>query len=223
MIKTSKKITARRFTTGVGLAKFPHLIVVDPDDEYGGDYTVKLLLAIESDECKALEAFITQCREEFRPLMAEQLGVTAEELEEQQVNWPVVIDRDKEQEETGYKAFLCKSKGSYKRDGKTIDRPQPDFYDAVGNKIPNPQAVFGPTLPYNSEIALCLSVSPYHRRAKNIGYGVTPYITAVQVIEVASSGPADAEACGFGKHDGGYTSADKPFATQGANPEDVPF
>lgn len=220
---TKERIPGIQFTTGVGLAKFPHLINVDPSDEYGGDYTVKLLLDEDSDDAKALVKALEDARENFRAPMAERLDMTVEELQKKEENWPVSIDTDQEGNPTGRIAVICKSKGSYKRDGKTIERPCPTFYDAASppNKIADPEAQFGPTLPYNSKIRLSLSIAPYYRAKRGIGYGVTPYITAVQVIEVATTGPATAADCGFEGIEGGFTAGSAPAVSAPA--EDVPF
>ena len=211
---TQEKIPAIEITTGIGLAKFPHLISVDPDPEYGGDYTVQLLLPADSDEAKAITEALEDARNTFRPLMEARHEI--EDLEKQQKNWPIVVDTNKDGEESGMIAVRCKSKGSYKRDGKVIERPHPTFYDAVPNEVADPAAAFGALLPFNSRIRLSLSIAPYYRKAT--GYGVTPYITAVQVIEVAKGAKATAEECGFGAVEGGYATS--PATT---NPEPPPF
>lgn len=216
--KEKEKIPAIQITTPIGLAKFPHLIKVDPDDAYGGDYTVTLLLDEKSEECKALIQQLEEARDHFRPLMEAREGV--KNMEEQQYNWPAKEQFDKEGNPTGMIGFDCKSKGSYKRDGETIDRPHPTIYDANANKIKDALSVIGPTVPYNSKIRLCLNVAPYYAKSRAFGYGITLYISSTQIIELAnaSGAPATAEACGFAPVEGGYAPS-----TNTPQPEDCPF
>jgi hypothetical protein len=214
-----EKIPAIQITTPIGLAKFPHLINVDPHPDFGGDYGVKLLLETDSNECKQLIAQLEAARDTFRPLMEKREKI--KDLTKEQYNWPVSEELDKEGNLTGMTEFACKSKGQFKRpDGTMVDRPHPLIYDAQQppQKIEDAETVIGPKVPYNSRIRLCWSVVPYYAKNRAFGYGITLYIKSTQIIELAQNG-ASAEECGFDGVDGGYAPA--PATTP--VPADCPF
>ena len=212
----NQRIEAVKLTTPVGIAKFPNLVSVDPHPEYGGDYSVQLLLDNESPEAQEFVQKIEAIRDEMHKQMQANMG---RKKPWNTPHFPVSDDLDQDGEESGNYNVRLKSKGSYERGGQTIER-KITFYDASGTKIENPAQAFGGEVPMGSKIAAAIQVAPYQSGAN---FGVTLRIEAIQVIELGgSNAPASAEACGFAVHDGGFAAPAAPTFEENANDE-IPF
>jgi len=217
MTSNNQRIEAVRLTTPVGTAKFPNLVSVDPHPEYGGDYSVQLLLDNESPEAQEFVAKIEQLRDEMHVQMQANMG---RKKPWNTPHFPVSDDLDQDGEESGNFNVRLKSKGSYERGGQTIER-KINFFDASGQKIENPAQAFGGEVPMGSRIAAAIQVAPYQSGAN---FGVTLRIEAIQVIELGgSNAPASAEACGFAVHDGGFAAPAAPTFSENDTPEEAPF
>jgi hypothetical protein len=204
MTNNNNRIEAVRLTTPVGVAKWPHLVNVDPHESYGGDYSVQLLLDNESAEAQEFVAKIEQLRDEMHKQMQANMG---RKKPWNTPHFPVTDDLDQDGNESGFYSVKLKSKGSYERGGQTIER-KVSFFDASGQKIGNPAQAFGGEVPMGSKIAAAIQVAPYQSGAN---FGVSLRIEAIQVIELGSSNaPASAEARGFTVHDGGFAAPAAP-------------
>lgn len=217
MTSNNQRIEAVRLTTPVGSAKFANLVSVDPHPEYGGDYSVQLLLDKESPEAQEFVAKIEQLRDEMHRQMQANMG---RKKPWNTPHFPVSDDLNQDGEESGNFNVRLKSKGSYERGGQTIERTL-NFFDASGQKIENPAQAFGGEVPMGSKIAAAIQVAPYQSGAN---FGVTLRIEAIQVVELGSSNaPASAEACGFAVHDGGFAAPAAPTFSEDGTPEEAPF
>ena len=215
----NQRIEAVKLTTPVGIAKFPNLVSVDPHPEYGGDYSVQLLLDNESPEAQEFVQKIEQLRDEMHKQMQANMG---RKKPWNTPHFPVSDDLNQDGEESGNFNVRLKSKGSYERGGQTIERKL-NFFDATGQKIENPAQAFGGEVPMGSKIAAAIQVAPY---ASGANFGVTLRIEAIQVVELGSSNaPASAESCGFAVHDGGFAAPAAPtFEESGTDVNDeIPF
>jgi hypothetical protein len=204
MTTNNNRIEAVRLTTPIGLAKFPNLVSVDPHPEFGGDYSVQLLLDKDNAEAAEFVAKIEKLREEMHSAMQANMG--------RKKPWntpyfPVTDDLDQDGNESGFYNVKLKSKGSYERGGQKIERVV-SFFDANGQKVEDPGKAFGGEVPMGSKIAAAIQVAPYQSGAN---FGVSLRIEAIQVIELGSSNaPASAGACGFTVHDGGFAAPAAP-------------
>ena len=211
------RIELVRLTTPIGLAKFPNLVSVDPHPEFGGDYSVQLLLDKDNPEAQAFVAKIQQLRDEMHAQMQANMG---RKKPWNTPHFPISDDVDQDGEESGKYNIRIKSKGSYERGGQTIER-KVNFFDATGQKVENPAQAFGGEVPMGSKIAAAIQVAPYQSGAN---FGVTLRIEAIQVIELGgSNAPASAEACGFAVHDGGFAAPAAPTFSDNSIPEEAPF
>ena len=135
----NNRIEAVKLTTPVGIAKFPNLVSVDPHPEYGGDYSVQLLLDNETPEAQEFVQKIEAIRDEMHKQMQANMG---RKKPWNTPHFPVSDDLDQDGEESGNYNVRLKSKGSYERGGQTIER-KVNFFDAQGAKIENPAQAFG--------------------------------------------------------------------------------
>lgn len=215
MTEKAKRVEAVSVTTPVGTAKFPNLVSPDPHEKFGGDYKVFLLLNPEDEEHAA---FLAQLEELDESMYKEMLKVKGKKALKRE-HYPVKEDTNADDEETGLMSVTCKSKASFERNGKTIPRKL-RFYDAQGTEIKDPALAFGGEVPYNSDIALRLMVTPYEQGGK---FGITLRIADVQVVNKATFGPATAEECGFGSYDTGFTADNSGPEAEADSSEPAPF
>lgn len=213
---TTNRIEAVRLTTPVGLAKFPHLVSVDPHPSYGGDYTVQLLLDQDNEEAQAFVAKLEALRDEMHKQMQANEG---RKRPWNTPHFPVREDLNQDGDATGKYNIRLKSKGTFKRGDEVIDRKL-KFYDAKGQLIENPAQALGGEVPMDSKIAARISVAPYNASGN---FGISLRIDAVQVIELGQSASvATAEDCGFGVHEGGFAAPAAPAFEQNDS-EEIPF
>lgn len=214
-------------------ATFRYPKLTEPDygnEEYPkpqGEYSVGLILSAE--EAKPLidklqpvhDKAVEEGRVKFDNLNVQQ----RKKLKELSINPLFIEEFDKETEEpTGNVIFKIKmaASGKNKKTGKEWKR-KPTIFDAKGQVIKNPPAIWGGTIGKVS-----FEAAPYFITGTGTA-GVGLYLNAVQIIELRSGGGGDAESYGFGEEDGfqyeeDQTPAEKEgFASSGEDEGEEDF
>ena len=201
-------------------ATFRYPKLSEPDygnEEYPkpeGEYSVGLILTL--DEAKPLIEKLQPIHDkavEEGQIKFDNLNVQQrKKLKELSVNPLFTEEYDKETEEpTGNVIFKVKMKasGTNKKTGKKWTA-KPTIFDAKGQPIKHPPAIWGGTIGKVS-----FEAAPYFITGTGTA-GVGLYLNAVQIIELRSGGGGDASSYGFGEEEGfEYEEAQTPAEKEG--------
>lgn len=184
--------TFPKFTTPVGVAKFPKLNTPDTKFKKEGEYTVKLVLP--NDEAQKL---IEQIDGFYDHAYAETAKAAGKKLKHSgHRGYGPATDSEKEEIE-GFTEFSFKRKASGTRKNGTPWKAQITLVDAM--QRPTNAAVWG-----GSKIRVAATIEPWFTAA--LGFGTRLVIRGVQVIELVTAGGESVETMGFDNVEGGYTA-----------------
>lgn len=205
-MKDKSKPKVVSMTSPRGVFKYPKLNEPDTKFNPAGDYSVKLVLAgkAAADLIDALQphydAAVALAEEQFAALPV----ANRRRLKEITFNpfYTPVFDEETEQE-TGEVEFNFKmlASGTRKSDGKPWSR-KPVIFDAAGRRMANPPAIWGGT-----EGKVAFQVGSYFIPGTGAA-GISLRLSAVQILELVSSGGGTAAQFGFGEEEG-YTHEDE--------------
>ena len=193
----------RSFTTPKGAAVFPHLNNPDFKFDDDGVYKVDLALDAESPEAQEfmelIDSYVDEAVEEQK---AELKPAQAKKVE---AHKPYFMEEDEEGEETGRVKFRFKANYQWKdkKSGKTNYRNITMFDSKGGKPLSNP-----PTVRHGSILKIAAKFGNSWYSAQNKTAGVTMYIQAVQILELAEGG-GNAENFGFGEEEDYSSVADE--------------
>lgn len=218
-----KKRKFKQAVTPVGTFKFPKL--VEPD--YGtkdypnpnGAYSVRLVMPADDEMTKR---FIASLQPEYAAALAEadeafsKLKIeTRKKLKSVTQNplFTELFDKETEQPtgEIEFK-FSMAASGVYgdkhpKKGQKWTAKPH--LFDAKGNRMVNPPAIWGGTTGRVS-----FEMRPYFINGTGAA-GLSLRLVGVQIIELRTAGERTADSLGFGAMDGGYEYSE-PDPSEGA-------
>ena len=198
------KRTRTKYTTSVGVARYPHLSEPDTKFDEDGVYTTQLIL--DSSDAEELENLIESAKNEL-----------AEEIRSQKPNTKFkegaspVQDHDEDSNKRVVK-FKLKAKGG--KGSETWDQ-KPALFDSKAKPMKSDEIIGG-----GSKIKVACEIIPYHTALA--GLGVSLRLKAVQVIDLVefTGKTGDATAHGFGEEEG-YDSA--TTETPNVANDDIPF
>lgn len=202
-----------------GIAVFPWLNKPDTKWKPEGEYKVTLRIGGEEGEAfkAAIDARAAKALEEAKRELIEaakgdgkKLGAAKRAIEEMKVLSPVKPAYDDEGHETGEYEFSFKTKATVtdRKSGSSMPKKLP-LFDAKRN--PMTDNVWG-----GSVLKVAFEYMPYYNPATK-QVGVSLRMSAVQVIELVSSGGGNAQNFGFGDEDGFVASAKEAEQEQGAS------
>lgn len=202
-----------RFITAKGTAVYPRLNNADTKYKPEGEYSAKVRLGEE--DAAPLVAKIDSLIEAAYKAEQEKLVAAGKKGAAKTLKYadkPYKSVLDSEGEETGEVEFNIKMKAQYtNKDGK-VTKLAPKLFDAKGNALPDSVQIWG-----GSIIKVAGEFNPF---ATAIGVGMSLRLSAVQVINLVSSGGGNADSYGFGKEDG-YEAEGSEFADESSNDEDT--
>lgn len=185
----------RTITTPAGTAIFPHLNTPDTKFDDAGVYKTDLAMDAQSPEAQELMALIDEYVDAAQDEQkADMKPAQAKKVEKHR---PYFMEEDDEGEETGRVKFRFKANYQFKdnKTGKTQYRDITMFDAKGGSPMKEP-----PRVGMGSIIKVATKVSNSWYNAQTKSAGVTLYIQAVQVLQVAQMG-GNAEGFGFGEED----------------------
>ena len=201
----AKRTSAPQFTSFRGVFKFPKLNSPDTKFKADGEYSVKLI-GNESDP--AVQALVGKLTPLHEAAIARGKALT-KKGKTLSVNplFTQVYDETTEEPtgEVEFK-FTMAASGTFKngpKAGQAWSR-SPSIYDAKGNALTKPPAIWGGTV---GKVSFEVGVD---RESGEPGYfipgtstaGLSLRLLAVQVIDLVSGGQRTASAYGFGEEDG---------------------
>lgn len=203
-----KRPPTPKFTTPIGVARYPKLIEAD---DYQGSLKFKTGLILTSEDAEVVKAKISEIMPEAHALMkaaeasAKSKGKKLKPQDEMEA-FSDMMDPDTG-EPTGNVLFNFSSNAVYvdKKTGKEIKRVIP-FFTAKGESVPFKDR---PNIWGGSRIRVSYSMFPYHNAGAN-NYGVSLRLEAIKVIEAVLGGSGgSAEGYGFSEEEEGWS---KPAA-----------
>lgn len=198
--------TLTKYTTSVGIARYPHLSEPDTKFDEDGVYTTQLILDV--DDVEELEGLIETAKNEL-----------ADEIRSQKPNTKFkdgaspITDHDEDATKRIVK-FKLKAKGG--KGSETWDQ-KPAIFDAKAKPFTGSENIGG-----GSKIKVSCEIVPYHTALA--GLGVSLRLKAVQVIDLVefTGKTGDASAHGFSEEEG-FDSSSVETQTSHATDEDIPF
>lgn len=198
----TKKPKRTRLITPRGVLVFPHLNKPDTKFKPEGDYRTKLRM-YEEDAKPLID--------KLQPLL--DAAVKKAQSDPKRKGKKLKINDfysqrlDDNGDATGEVEFNFKMQASGARADGTKWVAKPDLFDAHGQPMPADVAIWSGTI-----ARVAFEVGEYD---KPIGIGLSLRLSAVQVIELVSSGQRDAASYGFGNEDDG--EGDEEPAGEGAS------
>lgn len=219
MAEAKTEFRSVKFITPRSVLVFPR--VNEPDTKFKpeGEYSSKvrvdrsafdavmvgrkpLIEALEAMRDELLEETKGKLKDKIKELKAAKKAGAAKKIEEQLASLEAVdvikVELDEETgEETSNYLFNAKMKasGKSKKTGKEWKR-KPPLFDAKGNKIAKPPAVWGGT-----EAKVAIEAFPYY--APNDGkVGIAFKLESLQILKLVSGSGQSASDYGFGEEDG---------------------
>lgn len=198
-----KKKPSPRYTTPVGVARYPHL---NKPDEYQGVRKFKCDLILDREDAQAVIEKIEEAlpaAEALRDEFVKAARAKGKKTKEQDRMLPYseLIDKDTG-DETGQVVFKFSSNAEWKDAKGNVQARKIPFFSAKGEAVPDGTK---PTLWGGSRIRLSYSVFPYHNAGAN-NYGVSLRIEAVKVIEAVSGSGGNAAGFGFDEAEEGWSA-----------------
>lgn len=200
-----------QFTTPIGTFQYPSLDApsygTDKFPKPEGVYRANLILPAND---AAVKKFIADLKPHHDEAMAAaqdafaQLPVASRRKLGSVSTHPLYeVEYDKETEQpTGNIVFRFKltASGVYKKGPKAGEKwsARPALFDARGNKMNNPPAIWGGT-----KGRVSFSAGPMFVSATGLG-GLSYRLIGAQIIDLVTKGDRSAESLGFGAVDGGY-------------------
>lgn len=210
----NKRAPLVKLMTPKGVAKFPNLNKPDtkfnPDGEFkvgvilSGEESAKFRMQIDQEADKALANAKAELEEKVANEKGEKKAKAKKALDElAMADMPYKPVYDEDGNETGDFVLQFKMKAQ-RKDKKTgqVTKMFPKLFDAAGKQIPQSKDIWGGSL-----IKVAGLINPFYIPGTNMA-GVSLRLSAVQVIELRSSGGGDASSYGFGKEDGYNTEDD---------------
>lgn len=192
-----------RFTTPVGIASWPRVVVPDTKYVKTGEWSTKITCAPDDEGVPEFLAYLDREVEKAVAEMKAEFPKAAKQIK------PAAAYRnevDKEGNETGRIEFGAKRpcQITRKSDEKVFKLNPPVLFDAAGNVIKKDIK-----LGAGSKIRVNFEHYPYIIQ-KDKEVGISRRLLAVQVIELVewTGASQDADAYGFGAVDGGFDVSD---------------
>lgn len=179
-----------RFTTEVGIAKWPHLN--KPDTKFDKDGAYKLSLVLDKDSVKGI---FDRVKEVLKSFIAD-----GGSMSKKMSPLPIRDDKDDAGNPTGNYEVKFKLRAIGGRQGDTWEQ-RPALFDAGGR--PMSELIGG-----GSKVKVGCEIVPYSTAAT--GTGITLRLKAVQVIELVAVSSGDSfESWSFSEEEG-FTTDGKP-------------
>lgn len=210
MAKSTTKVS---MITPKGPSIYPKVNAPDYKFDPRGKYSSKIRLDASDPAVQAFVSRLEKLRDDFfasevSRLTAEKKAALAKELG---VDSVIKIERDDETgEETGFLIFSASMYASGERKDGSRWEQKPAIFDAKGNELKNPPAIYGGTV-----MKLSVDVDPFvNQTSKKVC--LSTRLTAVQVINLVTGGQRSFSGYGFGAEDGDEI-ADQPEASPFSN------
>lgn len=223
-----KKPPLEKVLTLTGIAKFPYLNAPDTKFNADGEYRVRLILSDDANQqpgstkgqsIKAmLEEAATKIFEETKAALTEAFNTEKGDKKAKAkkaldslklADLPIKPVYDEEGNETGdiELSFKMKAQRKDKKTEKTV-KMAPKLFDAKGHAFPSATAIWGGT-----KMKVAAQIVPFYTAA--VGAGASLRLSAVQIIELNTSGGGNAGSFGFGEEDGYEVMESDEPATDG--------
>lgn len=195
-----KKPKQEKFTTPKGVAVYPRLTEPDTKFNAAGVFSVKLRLS-EEDAQPFIDRIEALAKEKFEAEKAELMKgdgkAKAKAKSLKYADKPYKAAVDDNGDETGEIEINFKMNHKVTIKGKET-LLYPKIFDAAGKELKPAPAIWG-----GSVIKVAGQFNPF---STTVGVGVSLRLSAVQVLELVSSGGGNAESFGFGAEEGGFVA-----------------
>lgn len=188
------ELPTAQMTTPVGVAIYPAITNPDTKFDDAGVFSVKL--AYTPEQFAPLKAKLDKLLADTTQSCHKQRPKTKAAV----IRVPYESELDDTGEQTGRIVINVKTKASGTRKNGLTWKFKLPVFDAHGNRIKEVPSIWG-----GSELAASFEARGYF--VPSLGIGVSLKLNAVQLIKLVSGGTSvSAEACGFGKVEGGYAA-----------------
>lgn len=192
-----------KFTTPVGIAKFPSLTRPDTKFDKAGVYKTGLICERDDPKTQALIEKLEAARDEYREARLEEAKpAERKKMEKYTVADVCEEEVDDEGEATGRVIFKAKMRASFEdKDTGEVKNLEPRIFDAKNKPIKNFRnlRLFG-----GSQIALAGEIKAYDMPSAK-QFGISLNLKAVQIRQLAEGG--DGESFGFGEDEDGFEAS----------------